>query len=87
MIEIKLVSGESKVFKTNYFDCLKYIFCMMLKLCYSTDKASSRRGYIFKYYNVSRLHTNHYPKVNSLFLLYNKKKEEEKIKNLRQTQQ
>lgn len=44
---------------------------MILKLCYNREK-SSRREYILKYY-VFRLHTNQYPNVNSLFLLYNKR--------------
>lgn len=44
---------------------------MILKLCYNREK-TSRREYILKYY-VFRLHINQYPKVNSLFLLYNKR--------------
>lgn len=73
LIKIKLVSGGFKAVKESYFDCLKYIFCMMLKLCYSRDKVASRRGYIWNIMFLDCIQIN-IPKWTACFFYTIKKK-------------
>lgn len=85
LIKIKLVSGGFKAVKESYFDCLKYIFCMMLKLCYSRDKVASRRGYIWNIIFLDCIQIN-IPKWTACFF-YTIKKKKKKTQAGRQTQQ